>query len=406
VSSESTYNSYTRGRYQFVLYNYNLDEFDPKFKIGFTITQDGLIHTSHDVLDSLAIGETNKILSDNNINVLNIIPRIDPISFDIKKISAGSSTDKLKRIASECDLKIIPELIKKVCNSAKNGDSKQQILRRCFARLYAGREFVMKSDLDKISDKFYDHVRYEHNIITKFFDKNLTEPAFKKGLEIWSDKSYSRIGMDTVKKSKFSNETLTILSDKLNDIYLNDKISWEDIGWNEDSKGVKLSKEYEGVMLVLNAILGRVEKTPDYEILIKTPNYVTEYYNDILRMPIDLGQHYGQDFDEDELDLIVKKNYESSNISIQRSLNYPFKNKYTKLINHLNGYKIRLYISKDTLREIILKRETEVVGNERIMSLLDKFNLKIDIVNNKRVVTGRLVSGKEFSDNQLTIKLK
>jgi hypothetical protein len=123
-------------------------------------------------------------------------------------------------------------------------------------------------------------------------------------------------------------------------------------------------------------------------------------------MPIDLGQHYGQDFDEDELDLIVKKNYESSNISIQRSLNYPFKNKYTKLINHLNGYKIRLYISKDTLREIILKRETEVVGNERIMSLLDKFNLKIDIVNNKRVVTGRLVSGKEFSDNQLTIKLK
>lgn len=51
ILQKSQWDSYTKGRKQFILFDYTKELYDPLFKVGFTLNLDGTIHAAHDLLD-------------------------------------------------------------------------------------------------------------------------------------------------------------------------------------------------------------------------------------------------------------------------------------------------------------------------------------------------------------------
>ncbi len=390
VRSNSTYDSYAKKRYQFILYDYTLDEYNPQFKIGFTVTDEFVLYAAHDILDGAAYNRISEVLKKYNISFRSILPKREPIIFDIKKLNSRTAVDKFSQICNECDIKLLPEIIRIILKTNKTEEKKKVILRKCYKRLFDDRDWVNVSELNKISGRispsFYHYVHYyAKNILTKNVSSNIRESTFIKGLEVWENEDYNNMSVAFIRDidDAYSKETLYRFSDKLNNIYSNDLVQWKGKG---RERGFKLGKDFEGIMLVMNALLERVESTPNYSEIIKIPNHTIKYYNDILRLPIDLSDG---DVDDDQIDLIIKKDYNESWLYIKNSLD-----KYTKIIEHLSDHKIFMRITKDSLRRFMIDDKYNLNNeNDRLINILRQFNLN------------KLVCGKIISDGNVTIKL-
>lgn len=411
VKSSSTYDSYAKGRYQFIIYNYNLDEYDPKFKIGFTLTREGGVYAAHDVLDNGAKSELSNLLVSIDVKTTDLIPKREPVVFDINKLNSKTTGDRFKEIADECQLELIPQLIKIILNSNKNDVTKTTVIRKCFVRLLGARPWILASELDKISTSIHRYIagsRYAPYVVDEDeVDGRLNEEAFSKGLSIWTKEQYADIHFSMVRdiEKNISKPTLTKFSDILNDLYVNDKLTAKDCGIKDtddaSEKGVKLSRIYEGIMLVMNVLCDRIQSTPDYDKIIKMPNYVLQHYRSLIKLPIDLSDHYDYRLNSEDIDLVIKKNYDDKGVYIRNVYNAKLGennngvNDAMKLVQHLKGYTLTLKITKDTLKTIMANPDkyNPDGANDIIINLLKKFNLN------------RLVSGKSFVDGTLTIKL-
>jgi hypothetical protein len=186
----------------------------------------------------------------------------------------------------------------------------------------------------------------------------------------------------------YSKEILKKLSNRINEIYSQDLVKFNP-NYSKQDKGYKLSKGYEALMLVLNLLVGRLEETPDYTELIKISNPFLGKYNSDIKVPIDLSLNSG-DFKLENIDSIIKKDYEIHlELKGKDSLI-----KYAKLSEHLKDHQLKLKVGKDHLKMII--NSSNYIKNEetqKIMDLCQKFNL------------GRLVSGKSFTEGNLTIQV-
>lgn len=81
VTSEHQYERYTRGRFQYVIYDYSKDEFDQKFKIGLTLEKDGDIYACHDILDKkVTESQILELLSNNGLKIEDILPKFEPVN--------------------------------------------------------------------------------------------------------------------------------------------------------------------------------------------------------------------------------------------------------------------------------------------------------------------------------------
>jgi len=415
VNSEATYKSYVKpGRNQFIIYNYKLDEYDPKFKIGFTLNGDGSVHAAHDILDGGSSRDLSNVMSENGVKFNDILPKKEPLIYDINKLNIRMTTDKFKEVVSQCDLKDLPEIIKKVLISKRKDDSKRVILRICYNRIFFDRDWILLEELGKVisntkeakyktSYEVYSFIKSSENlrtrVITNEVDARLSEKAFLKGMEIWDKAAYAKINMTLIRdiEDNYSKDTITMLSNKLNKFYTDDIITWKDCEKSADYKGVKLSKNYEGIMLVMNALLGRIEMTPDYKKISEMPNYTVDYYNDILKLPIDLEDStkvYGGIFEEDTIDRVIKKDYNTKGIYITDTREL---DKWTKLSEYLKDHKLLLRIEKSKLKIFVNPINKDKFNkngqNDRLMNMFNKFNFK------------RLVSGTTVSDGNLSIKV-
>ena len=398
VPSITTYNNYTKGRFQFIILNYNLDSFDPKFKIGLTLTDDGVIYAAHDIVDHSVSSFVRELFQENSIDFKSIIPEKEPFIFDLKNITSNTSTAKLKEIAKMCEIKDIIPVIQKLASTKKREDAKSTVFHILFRRLYIPNEisYVLKSDLVKISKEFFLLVyrSFKEIIIDEeSADSKLNEAAFLKGIETWNAKAYAtdKIYSKDIRK-KLSIDVIKKLANKLNDIYKNNLLKFEDFNIrNVDFKGYKLSKHFEGNMLICNALIGKLEETPDYDKLITLENSYAFDSRDLIKLPIDINDYdYGL-IGINDVPQVIKKDYTSCSLYITHN-NI---NLFLPLIKHLEGYKLQLKIRKDELRKIVSnpdKYNPDGINN-KIINILNQFNIK------------RLVSGKIISDGGLSIKV-
>lgn len=408
VKSSSTYDSYAKGRHQFIVYDYDLDEYDPKFKIGFTLTNDGGIHAAHDVLDASGRNNLVNILDKINVKTTDLIPKREPVVFDIKKLNSRTTSDRFGEIIEACDVNLLPQIIEIIAKTNKS-DTKRRILYvKCFKRILGGKPYILESELDKISPFIQPtlrNTRYEKFILVEDeIDGRLEEAAFIKGLTIWTKTAYINMHFSLIKgiEEQISKPVLTKFSDIINNLYKD--LTIKDFkNLEESEKGYKLSKVYESIMLLMNALCDRIKDTPDYDKIIKIPNSILHNrYSKILKLPIDLDESYDIKVSEEDIPYIVKKDYsntgsaalyiKTNTYSSSRDTNL---DKSTMIVNHLQGYKLTLRITKDNLKTIManLDKYNPDGSNDKIVNILKQFNIK------------KLVSGKFFTDGTLTIKV-
>ncbi len=124
ILGASMWERYTKGRFQYILYDYTLDEYNPLFKIGFTLNKDLNIHAAHDILDSGATAELKEIVKKyDGFEFANIVPVVDVvdsnIDLNIDNIKNRTSITNLSAIAEALPLDKLPEFIIKLLDLNK-----------------------------------------------------------------------------------------------------------------------------------------------------------------------------------------------------------------------------------------------------------------------------------------------
>jgi hypothetical protein len=72
ILGDYNWSRYTLKRLQYILFDFNKEEFDPKFKIGFTLEYDGRLYAAHDILDTDVKAYLMKILDENGIGTISL----------------------------------------------------------------------------------------------------------------------------------------------------------------------------------------------------------------------------------------------------------------------------------------------------------------------------------------------
>lgn len=407
ILSEGMWRRYTTNRYQYILYNFEKDNLNPHFKIGFTLNKDYSIHAAHDILDRSVIDVLNDIIYKNNINYSELIPKIEKIEVTeemISNIKSRTTLSTLKSYSESIDIELIPKLISKIIDylpkrndiiEVKSG--KAEVLSILINKYFTNTEYVKINDLKNLDKRLPSVIKKVIGYHSKTLKDKLIgdKPNFDlpanivtKTLDIWDDKvliyglssrlnsinvpgeSYFYSG-DTLRFNKgWTKDYIKILSDKMNDLWKNS--NWKDI-----------LKEYNDYMkdtfilnyVILNYISGR--KYVDKWAIdnIRERDKITYAY--LLKLPIDLSKDNWirtAELSEWSIPLIIKKDYDNIEINIDNLKNA------SNLINHLESYNIKFKISKTYLERV----RTSLIGdgpfnyrnnenNHKLLDILNKF---------------------------------
>lgn len=231
VPSEHQYERYTRGRFQYIIYDYSKDEFDQKFKIGLTLEKDGDIYVCHDILDKkVTESQIIELLSSNGIKIEDILPKFEPISIDVSKINRNTNFSNIEEILRGVTNDQALEILKKACQvgeirtpGGRVGDkerSRISLIKKCYKKIFGGRDWVLLSELTKISKEVAEYFSKGwygiNNLITKNINFDLKEKSFSKGLEVWKDSEFKEFGSRSLHDIEdFSDEVKIKLFERL-----------------------------------------------------------------------------------------------------------------------------------------------------------------------------------------------
>jgi len=414
VASESTYNSYTKGRSQFILYDYTKDEYDVDFKIGFTYDSSINLKYAYDVLDRGCAGKLLNIFNINNVKMSEVIyinnQNTDKIIIkDIDSVKKSSKVSDIIEFCQTCNFDIIPILIKKIFTLGKSETFKENSLKILLGRLYETSSYILQSELDKLypNEKLFKFLsnRLRKLVVDKEFNDNLSDSAYEKGLEIWSDSGiYNNFGHGELRQCLTKGDKLILkLSDRLNKIY-STNIKYNDILiHNKPSKefpqykGFRLSKELDSAYVILNFYLKRPEVVKNFDEIKDKLITSTKDQENLMKLPIDINRFHSNIEDITDINKVIKKDMTiSSFIFYNKHGNYTSKllDKYDKFIEYMDGYKIMFKISKREMNDqvfkyelgkntgtlsTILKKFPRTNGNVRKGSTLTDGNIKIDV---------------------------
>ncbi len=375
ILSPSTWTTYVqKGRKQFMLLDYTKDEFDPKFKIGFTLNPNGSIYAAHDILDKSANSILEPTLKERGITLTGLM-KVEPKT----ELTSSNSLESIKDFIGAADIDVVkkntPKILDKLGYGKNKGGftsydltaGKLVVLSKLVVKLFGAVPVISKELIDAIDSRLYryccDNTTSTTVVKTKFIRPDVmlvdskTFDAIKFGLSIWTDSvivSFSdnirhifKSGKDysSFNDSNFSidRESIILLSDRLNKIY-NDK-SFDET--------VKCEGFYKSLVM-LNYAIGRGESTPDHDKLIKyIPSYVYDSYIGLLEDDVDISKKYiSLGYGDYPIEKIRKKDYPDSEIYIMSnnvSIIVP------RLLEHLKGYKLKICIKKDGFASILHK---------------------------------------------------
>lgn len=165
VRSKSTFESYTKNRSQFVVFDYTKDPFEVDFKIGFTVDINNRVIYAHDVLDNEVISDVKELLKINDVEIsdINTVPKLD--------ISKFNKTSKLKEIEEAIlSSKIEEEEITKLLSilswklsRSKIGSEIENLIKKVFEKLLSqkGTEILLEEDVNKFKDCFTSKEQFD-----------------------------------------------------------------------------------------------------------------------------------------------------------------------------------------------------------------------------------------------------
>lgn len=427
VNSKSMWDTYTKNRYQYIIYNYDLDEYDPNFKIGFTLNSDGSVHAAHNILDDYSINYLNKLTIENNIKYTDILPKLN-IDTDINNITYRTPIGNIIYISNNCSKTDILPLVKKLMNIFYKNVNKppspkiSNIIKKLIINYYNDKDVVFIEDILKLDEKLLtiEGISTWDKLIKHSVNTRLNEKTFIIGLSgywndldiIYSFNDYSDIYEKSI--ANYSKDTIKILSNRLNLIYIdpNIKIKITDkklsvnnkyhITTSPYTKGIKYPLKYELTMLLLNIYLDRKESTPNYQQildnLLENHKYITNRYISELDLEIDLSDKTlslpfrRTNTDESRLknneiiSRIIKKDYPDTSIVIDPY----YISFYNAIAKHLDGYKLHLYVYKSSLKSVNYSLNNY---NDILLPILNKF-------------TTRSRVGTTVTDGNISITLK
>jgi len=412
ILRDSQWKSYTKNRHQYILYDYNKEEFDVDFKIGFTVDKEGVKY-AHDILDGNCVWELKSILSNVGLKASELFPdtKIDsPLNDEeIDKINYRTNTETLRELSDRCQpdkaIKLINRLIllfHKVRNN-KKGQSVSNRICELLKMCYRDKEFIYENELLEINSGIMTWIRnnsrmekkiiYNHPVFDSDFSDNILIENFKH----WSDVSIASMQTRGLYEdfNKRSVGTLEIIFNRLDSIYKNPKIIFNNtIGKklgsaikNKHLKGYKLSYPFELCYLLYGLKLNKDIKDKE-KIIEHLPKNQLDEIVEYVDVPIDLDfiSTYRPNLSDRVIKNVIKKDYPNLKINIDRS---SYK-QCLKLIDHLKGHKMSFRISKRSLGEM---KRFHSEDNNIIMKILYKFR------------TVRLITNTVMSEGDLSIRV-
>ena len=410
VSHKSQWKSYTRGKNQFILFNYNLDMFDSEFKIGFTCNTNN-ITAAFDILDKDVIPLIRNTLDQNDIKIEDIY-KDDQNHDDIKdgdsiihkefgfgkvtkilynkisvKFSGGQRTlanfDTFiihnRKLSSNTPInyweKVIPYLPIDVaitwCNKYinwrnKSYSSKRNLLNQFIDRILISKEYCTTKFINNINKGYKDYINLENH--PKIFNKKhlpsntiSTKPFIRAFIDgLWTDaiieKTCTKHFLNSIISKYVNNDcigldNLTIVYYKLLDIYNNIKSC---------PQGLEIT------LMVLNKYLNLPAMAIDkfgknYDTIIKTSSYqkIFKDYQHIVKPPLNPEEEC---INSSEVKYVIKKDYKVIKNSPYFGkvgythgfrINMDILNMYENLIKHLEGYEFTIGISRDQLKKFM-----------------------------------------------------
>ena len=229
VASKSTFERYLiDSRSQYILYNYKLDQIDPFFKIGFTVSAKSVILYAHNTLDHSCVSKLKTFLSENSVVIssLNNNNNNNKISVinSCNQIKSSTLNDSIYDFCMRYDLKDITEIVYKIMTISKSDTFRKKALDYIFHRYFNEKKYILSSFFDIYDDKksvyhflgggkksIYKYLDY--SILKRIIDKfslSLEPDIIPIALNIWTDEDIL-IGL--------KNEDINSLETKYNNKY-------------------------------------------------------------------------------------------------------------------------------------------------------------------------------------------
>lgn len=391
------WDSYTKGRYQYIIYDFSKDEFDPSFKIGLTLDKNGSIRAAHDMLDGGYVTQVNKLLSDNNIKINDLLPEIEKSNLSISDITSKTLLRDLESLKSSILITEYPDFIRKIIETSKDISPKRiELILVSIKKYFKDVEFITRKDLNNIHLNLYDLIKYD--LPRMYLDESSvdtipSEGYLKKGLEIWTDLAiinsemdYRLLNSNGELKSPWTMETLEILSNRYNDIYLNKK---QELLKHKKSELILSKLEY--FVLLTNSILNRTDKINiDFDkIKNNTPIKKLKQHPSIFKVSLTLDDiRYTSNIGD--IQFIDKNSPRDVDVYINTiHLNRTKDGRMflEELLDYLD-YNLNIKISKNTLSYYRIRYRKD----DKFYRLLEK-------------IPQRVRAGMEFSDGDLKIRL-
>ena len=363
ILNSGMYNSYTTNRLQFILFDYSKEEFETKFKIGFTLNRNLTIHACHDMLDYSCKDYLSSLLDQNDIKFTELIKEEDKVVIKPivpSEINIRTSLLRLEEIRDNCTREQIPDIVKRiVALGIFENYKKCKILSGILRRYFADKSFITVNDFAPFEltpealKKILKDSSYFPEIRNIFVDTNrlnfssLSSETLLSAIGIWSEDALKQITIghiytsEGIFRSKYIGgkslpmlnptkiESAKLLSERLNQIYKQDKDQ---------------SVDFIDVMCVLNAALG---KSVDKKFESKIKGSTKLRFLEFLKLPINPDDLQLSQITKELLQYVIKKQ-PTKDIYLHRS-NFETAE---ELSIYLKDFKLTFKLSTQGLREI------------------------------------------------------
>jgi hypothetical protein len=354
------YDSYTRDRLQFILFDYSKEEFETKFKIGFTLNRNLTIHACHDMLDYSCKDYLSSLLDQNDIKFTELIKEEDKVVIKPivpSEINIRTSLLRLEEIRDNCTREQIPDIVKRiVALGIFENYKKSRILSGILKRYFADKSFITVNDFApfELTPEALKKIVEFPEIKIIFVNENtlnfssLLSGTLLSAIGILGDDLLKKITIghiytsaDGIFRSKYiSSKTLPmlnpqkidsakLLSERLNGIYKQD---------------TDQSVDFIETMCVLNAALGRVI---DKKFESKIKGSTRLRFLEFLKLPIDPDDLQLNQITKELLQYVIKKQ-PTKDIYLLRS-NFETAE---ELSIYLKDFKLTFKLSTQGLRDI------------------------------------------------------
>jgi hypothetical protein len=437
ILREHNWNSYTKNRLQYIVYDYAIDEHDPKFKIGFTLEKNGNLHAAHDILDYDSTKYLEKIINDNGLTFSKIVTMDKSVKAieegDIDTITSKSTLASIEILLNELtdDRNVAYKLLIKLFDvfgykkTNKSGEvvdrvltgPKYALLSKAVKAVFAKEisdtsKFITEENFAQMDKRVLEYVKEKSMFSDIMYSPNKAtincrESLFNYGLSKWSDDrilelicntgayEYLEIGYNRIKeydyskpipddKLTFGRETLTKLSDRANKVYVDGSASYK----RYDDKNVDTTNNsFMKSVAFLNFILNRKDKCPDRDKLV---NLCVESefdidYPGLFSESIDLSKKKYVQASTLTANKIEKKDYADTEIFFRPNDLSNVQN----IMNYLEGYKLLFRCNKETIREIVRKPHAYAYLNENGKKIVEMCK-KMDKESLREVTDGNI----------------